>query len=78
VFQPHIDCPLQHTVRSAIVSAYLRLSVVGAYVIRAILMRYTVGIGTDGLRGAGLLQEIVKTLKYKDRKKAVGDYMEKQ
>ena len=44
----------------AVVSAYIRLSAVGAYITRAILRRYEVAMGTDGLRCAGLLQEIVK------------------
>ena len=44
----------------------MRLSVVSAYSIRAILRRYEVAMGTGGLRGAGLLQEIVKIVQYKN------------
>ena len=44
----------------AIVSAYITVSVVGAYVIRAILRRYEVDRGDSGLRSAGMAIGIIE------------------
>ena len=43
-----------------IVSAYITVSVVGAYIIRAILMRYEVDRGGGGLRSAGTAIGIIE------------------
>lgn len=44
----------------AIVSAYITVSVVGAYVIRAILRRYELDSGGGGLRSAGMAIGIIE------------------
>ncbi|MEA1998364.1 MAG: hypothetical protein U9N61_03440 [Euryarchaeota archaeon] len=44
----------------AIVSAYIAVSVVGAYAIRAILRRYEKNVGTGGLRSAGMIIGIIE------------------
>jgi hypothetical protein len=43
-----------------IVSAYIAVSVVGAYVIRLMLARYERDIGTGGLRSAGMMIGIIE------------------
>lgn len=43
-----------------VVAAYIAVSVVGAYVIRAILRRYEGDIVTGGLRGAGMAIGIIE------------------
>ena len=44
----------------AIVAAYIAVSVVGAYVIRAIFRRYRGDIWTGGLRSAGMMIGIIR------------------
>jgi len=43
-----------------VVAAYIAVSVVGAYVIKAILRRYEGDIVTGGLRGAGMAIGIIE------------------
>ncbi|MGB2727149.1 MAG: hypothetical protein WBD09_01560 [Halobacteriota archaeon] len=45
---------------SVIISAYIIVSIIGAYFIKSMLMRYEKEVETSGLRGAGMVIGIVE------------------
>ena len=47
---------------SVVISAYIIVSIIGAYFIKLMLRRYEKDVGTSGLRGAGMVIGIVERI----------------